>query len=586
MRRDTGRSAALVLALAALLVASSALPLRVAPRTHAPPLVPTAPAPRGATAPAAASAPLPPAPALPVSPSSSSALYDEQLGLTFTTGFYSMLYNVTAVPQVDPVSGTGPAYLLNGLTSSGYWYQVGVSWDWSPGEGFGMNYEVYGPSGASVYPSAAGSGIQKFSGPVHPGDSVSLNLYFKSGEVVMVAVDNSTHAYAQETYSAEGATSFVQPPSSTANSNGYFTGLMTEWYHGSPYYQNQQATSYSTTLPQKSAWMWIDEFACTDSNCSTRATLFNAATFGPVFYADPSTLVRFTSHGAVEVSDAYSFVTGSLSQPTVELTVGYSYLGGGLPSPPAFSYVQGGSVFTANLTTAGSTYLVDLGSAWNVTGALSGAVAGERWVTGNATSGVAAASQTLSFVYHRQYFVGTEGVGGTAGPAPGWFPAGGTVVLLATASPGWEFEGWSGSGAGAYSGSAPSASLTLEGPVNETALFYPGLTVTADRGGTVVYSYGGSAGTVASGSATIYAPVGTEVTLTARPSSLLFVFSGWGGGGKGASETLRLTAPAAAEAHFGYNYDALLAVAAALALAAGALLVWRMRRPAPPSMAA
>jgi hypothetical protein len=46
-------------------------------------------------------------------------LYDEQLGTTFTQSFTSLEYNVTAVEQVDPGSGTGPAYLLNGLSGKG-----------------------------------------------------------------------------------------------------------------------------------------------------------------------------------------------------------------------------------------------------------------------------------------------------------------------------------------------------------------------------------------------------------------------------------------------------------------------------------
>jgi hypothetical protein len=37
---------------------------------------------------------------------------------------------VTAVAQTDASSGYGPAYLLNGLTDKGYWYQVGLAWNW------------------------------------------------------------------------------------------------------------------------------------------------------------------------------------------------------------------------------------------------------------------------------------------------------------------------------------------------------------------------------------------------------------------------------------------------------------------------
>src|SRR5579885_1564621 len=113
--------------------------------------------------------------------SPSTAYYDEQIGETFTQSFTSMAYNVTAVPQVDE-SGYGPAYLLNGLSNTGYWYQVGLSYDWSGiGTGFAMVYEIWDPSGKSIFPTTGGGGVQGFSGPVHAGDIVLLNLYFGTG---------------------------------------------------------------------------------------------------------------------------------------------------------------------------------------------------------------------------------------------------------------------------------------------------------------------------------------------------------------------------------------------------------------------
>ncbi|MDG6916141.1 MAG: hypothetical protein JRM85_00925 [Nitrososphaerota archaeon] len=667
MRTRRAPGAAVVLAVIALLLASApghsvaaAGGPKASPR---PPLVPAAEAPGGPipAGPSGASA-SPPAPELPAQPSPAT-LYDEQMGLTFTHGFVSMLYNVTAVPQSDPASGTGPAYLLNGLTTSGYWYQVGVSWDWSPGEGFAMNYEVFGPSGDSIFPTSGGSGLLQFNGAVTPGDSIALNLYFKSGEVVMLAEDRNTSAYAVETYSAEGATSFVGSPSSTANAEGFFTGLMTEWYHGAAYFGDQDATEYSSALAQTSAWMWIDEFSCSASSCTTRTSLFSASTEGPVYYFPPTQLIRFSSHGATELSDAYDFFTGTLNRSTVALTVGYSVVGGGTYLPPVFSYVQGGTVRTASLTSTPSTYLVDLGSTWNVTGVLPGSGPEERWATANASSGVAAASQTLSFVFYHQYLASLQAVvvgggtgyalpavgfmsfglansmasgttawvdagtnatfpatlagstqqerwvaadpvvqavapgpltetyvnqyavtvtafpapGGEVTPGPGWFDAGETVSLGAVASQGWEFQGWAGSGAGAYSGGAASATLAVDAPLNESALFFPGLTITSGPGGTVAYSYHGKDGEVAGGSRTVYAPAGTEVDLTAE-ASFLHVFSGWAGGTTSRVETVVLSGPTAVEGSFGYDYPALWALGSVAAAVLVSVLAVALRR--------
>ena len=137
------------------------------------------------------------------------AAFDEQLGITFTQSFTSLEYNVTAVEQTDPTLDTGPAYLLNGLSNNGYWYQVGLSYNWGPGQnpgtGFDMNYEVFDSFGNSIYPTQGG-GISSFSGPVNQGDTVVLNLYFgTSGQVAMIAEDLNTASYAEQTFSAEGA---------------------------------------------------------------------------------------------------------------------------------------------------------------------------------------------------------------------------------------------------------------------------------------------------------------------------------------------------------------------------------------------
>jgi hypothetical protein len=241
------------------------------------------------------------------------ANYDEQLGMTFTQNFTSMEYNVTAVEQTDPTLGTGPGYLLSGVSTAGYWYQVGLSWDWSPGAGFAMSYEVFDSSGNSIYPSNGGGGLLGFSGTVNPGDNVTLDLYFNgSGQVVMIADDTITGAAAQVTYSAEGSTDFVGQPSSDANSNGFFTGLMTEWYHGAPYYSNPLGVLYSSDLPLSSAWFWMDEF-----NVNSGQLVFASnATALSTFTGNPSQLQGFSYTGITEYADASEFITGAASNTT------------------------------------------------------------------------------------------------------------------------------------------------------------------------------------------------------------------------------------------------------------------------------
>ena len=63
------------------------------------------------------------------------------------------------------------------------------------------------------------------------------------------------------------------------------------------------------------------------------------------------------------------------------------------------------------------------------------------------------------------------GTGGTVSPASGLFNSGQSVNITATASTGYSFAGWTGSGAGSFTGATSAASVTMNGPITETANF-------------------------------------------------------------------------------------------------------------------
>ena len=781
-------------------------------------------------------------PGIPLATSSDPS-YDEQLGMTFTQGFRSMLYNVTAVEQTDPTSGVGPAYLLNGLSNAGYWYQVGLSYNWiylngGYDAGFHMNYEVFDSSGNSIFPVVCCGGLDTFSGPVNQGDSVEVNLYFtNSSQVVMLAQDQNTGAYTSEKYSAEGATSFVGSPWSTSNSNGFFTGLMTEWYHPNAYYGNEQKVTYSSSFALSSAWMWIDEYS--PPCCSNEQ--FSNSTSSPVSYVtNPNQLKEFSSNGATEYSDAYEFITGSLSVVTMTLSYAVQEGGSGY-SAPVFTYMSNGVQQTATLTTTPTSYLVDANTVWSVANALPGSTVNERWQTDQQTGGTAGSSQTIVFSYYHQYYpsfaysvqgggsgyspptvsyesfgttnsvpvgvsvwadayshyyftnplpgstaseswygsgasgtvngytpisptyyhqfevsagysvmgggspsppslastqlgqplqqplavtssaywldAGTswsltatlEGstpterwqassvttgevsvsfsvapayyhqfsvtvsysligggsptapvlsetqfgqaydvpltgnpatywldsggqwevpnplggstaqerwstaqpvngtilqsmaiqlnydhqyyftvdlapaVGGSVNVQSGWDDAGSTLQVVASANPGWKFEGWTGTGAGSSSATENSTSIIFSNPITESAVFYPGLTIIAGNGGSVSYAVGTAVttGVVQGGKTfTVYALPGTTATLTESPSSFLYEFTGWS---EGASDTTNATsatlnAPTTIKANFSYNYFNIGGIIAAITAVVAVVAVVLGRR--------
>jgi len=688
---------------------------------------------------------------------SSNPQYDEQLGMTFTQSFTSMLYNITAIEQTDSSSGVGPGYFLNGLTDAGYWYQVSVSYNWpytngGYASGFHMGFEVYNSSGDSVFPSAGGGGLLTFSGPVNDGDTVTLNLYLtNSSSVTMLAVDQNTGASASESYSAEGATEFVGLPSSPGNSNGFFTGLMTEWYHPSPYYGDEQSVSYSSSIALSSAWMWIDEYS--PPCCSNEQ--FSASTPSPVSYtSDPTLLQPFTSNGATEYSDAYQFVTGTTASQ-ISFTLSYAVQGDGAGySAPIFTYVSNGVTRTATLGTSPTVFEVDPGTSWSVTNPLAGSNPTERWETGQTTHGTASSSQTIDFVYYdqylatvsfnvadggssytapvfsctklgvrstfnvttapaniwvesgchysftnplpgsgpserwessnatgtilkainldphyynqfiqtlsysvigggspsatrfngtafgvttevtlssspssvwldsgsmlnvpnllppsdnherwvinltlpivtnsansenlqyqHQYFVEIESAtagGGTVSPASQWADSGSSITLSASPSSGWKFNVWNGTGSSSYSGKSNTPGMAVNGPVNETAVFYPGLTLSVAAGGSVTYSYGAIVGHVSSGDHVIYVPPGTNITLDASPSSFLYSFGGWSISRISSKPLIGVVvnAPTSSVASFSYNLLTIGVLVAVLIAIVGVVVLYRSR---------
>jgi hypothetical protein len=65
----------------------------------------------------------------------------------------------------------------------------------------------------------------------------------------------------------------------------------------------------------------------------------------------------------------------------------------------------------------------------------------------------------------------SSGLGGTVSPASGWKNSGAVVSIHAMPANSYSFSNWAGSGSGSYSGTNNPASITMNGPVTETATF-------------------------------------------------------------------------------------------------------------------
>ncbi len=77
--------------------------------------------------------------------------------------------------------------------------------------------------------------------------------------------------------------------------------------------------------------------------------------------------------------------------------------------------------------------------------------------------------------YRTQYYLTVQASpsgGGSVSPESGWHDPGSTVAISATPASGYVFQTWVGSGSDSYSGTSSTASVTMNGPIVETAYFY------------------------------------------------------------------------------------------------------------------
>jgi hypothetical protein len=262
-----------------------------------------------------------------------SPTYDEQFILGFEQNFSSSLsYNVTLRAQNDSY-GYGPAYLLNGLTDSGYWYQVGVAWDLgdsSPSSeggggaqqnqvfdyasGFRFVYEVWNTdTQRSVFPLSGGTLPTTFM--ANDGDVVLLRLNMTGdGQVSMTAFDWNTSASGFAQYNAHGASQFLGYRDKVTP---YPTSLLTEWYHVLPYFCSDRPVVYSNdATPLSAAWMSIDEWNLTGTSTSQ---YFNSSVAGEccvfstgnqaVSFQPPSVFRSLSENGTTIYADSTEFVT-------------------------------------------------------------------------------------------------------------------------------------------------------------------------------------------------------------------------------------------------------------------------------------
>ena len=128
-----------------------------------------------------------------------------------------------------------------------------------------------------------------------------------------------------------------------------------------------------------------------------------------------------------------------------------------------------------------------------------------------------------------------HGTGGTVTPASGWKNKGATVSITASPSTGYSFNDWTGTGTGSYSGTANPVSITMNGPITETASYTqnPVQVIVQTNPAGLAFTVDGT--TYSSTQTFSWVPGSSHIIATTSPQSggtgVQYVWTNWSDGG-------------------------------------------------------
>jgi hypothetical protein len=267
--------------------------------------------------------------------------------------------------------------------------------------------------------------------------------------------------------------------------------------------------------------LWNDGF--TTNNVS-----FSTAIRGLFLPVTATITVNSSTNVGGSVTGSGTFVVGSTNWITATASNGWAFAGwsDGVTNNPRSIVVVSNMTFTANFSQQKVTITVQTspsGRSFTVDGTTYASAQTFSWVSGAnhsiATSSPQSGGPGIQYVWSTWSdsgalshtvapTVGTTYTGnfttqynltmsmGTGGnnvsPASGWQNSGAVVPISATAASGYSFGSWTGSGSGSYSGSSNATSVTMNGPITETAKFATGIGAALDATN-LMWSTGGNA---------------------------------------------------------------------------------------------
>jgi len=216
------------------------------------------------------------------------------------------------------------------------------------------------------------------------------------------------------------------------------------------------------TVPPGSGWKSSGAVVSISATSASGYSFSNWTGSGAGSYSGTNNPGSITMNGPV--TENASFTQNNVQvQVTVQTNpAGLSFSVDNTPytTTQTFSWVPGSSHTVATTSPQpGATGVRYLWSSWTGGGAISHTVAPTT-------------NKTYTATFSTQYYLTmSHGTGGTVTPASGWKGSGTTVSIKATPASGYSFTNWTGSGTVSFSGTTNPASITMNGPITETATF-------------------------------------------------------------------------------------------------------------------
>lgn len=401
---------------------------------------------------------------------------------------------VVSAPTYQVTTSSNPGYVdvtiratdVSGIHYIGYKKPGDADWSYSPtqpqhptSDSYAYTVRVTSNGPFHYFAMDNGGNIPQFSSFVNitvPPGPISVTVQAEPPDRSFT-VDGNTYSTAQ-TFSWTAGSAHNIGTTTTQNESPSVRYVWSNWSDGgSPTHAVSPAanTTYTVNFTKQ---LLLTMVAGAGGSVSPASTWQNNGAIVPIQATASSGYIfeSWIGTGSDSYSGANSSASVTMNGPvtqTASFTKIISVTVRANPPGPTFS-VDGTNYTNAQTFNwlAGSSHAVETTSLQN--GVEGVQFLWSNWSDGGTLAHTVSPSNTATITanFATQYFLTTEaGPGGQVHPLSGWQNSGAVVPLLAEASDGYNFALWAGHGAGSYSGGKVSPTVTMNGPITNTASF-------------------------------------------------------------------------------------------------------------------